>query len=145
MKSTIVLVTLLLLAACQLSPLTAEQVRILEAQALEAEADAEEADEAEAKLAALERAKELREEAARLKAEDYGRQSGYAWELALAALGLGGVSAARTFGKSRAAEQIARLQQRLEDFERGFNQPPPFVGYSGPADPSVTDPPKNAT
>lgn len=128
--------SLLLLTACTLSPYTEEQVRLLELDAGAAEAEAEAAETNEEKLAALERVKALREEIDRLKAEDYGRQSGYVWELALAALGLGGVGAARTFGKSRASVEIARLQQRIEDFERGFSQAPGFP--APPASPGLT-------
>lgn len=135
-KPILWILPLLLLTACTLSPYTEEQVRLLELDAEVAEAEADAADTSEEKLAALERVKELREEIDRLKAEDYGRQSGYVWELALAALGLGGVGAARTFGKSRASEQLARLQQRIEDFERGFNQAPEIP--PAPAAPVLT-------
>ena len=114
---------MLVLAACQLSPLTQEQIAILERQAEEAALDAATAPTDQERLDAMERERELRQEIDRLKAQDLGQQSGYVWELLLASLGLGGLGAARTFGKSRASQELAEMRAKLEAFEKGFNQP----------------------
>ena len=128
---------LLLLAACQTSPHIQERINVLERQAEEAQQRADQAETDEERLEFLEREHELRQEMARLKAEDHGQQSGMAFELILAALGLGGFGAVRTFGKSRASQEVAELRARLEAFERGFNQPafPPMP----PVPPDATD------
>lgn len=127
MKNYILTLPLLLAPACQLTDAAAEQVRLLTIQAEEARAAAEEAETAEEKLLELQREQQIRDSIERVKAEDMGRQTGFAWELALAALGLGGFSAARTrFGKSRASGEIAELRMKLEAFEAGMKQVPPI-------------------
>lgn len=122
----LLLCTFLVAGACQLSPLTQEHVAILESQAEQAAAEADAAVTEGARLAAMNRERELRKEIDELKAEDRGRQTDNVVTIALAALGLGGVGTVRTFGKSRGRGEIARMQARLDAFEKGFNaQYPP--------------------
>ena len=115
----------LLLASCQLSPQVQEQIRILQEQADEAAAAALAAETSEQRLVELEREKSLLVSIERLKAEDYGRQTGFAWELIAASLGLGGFGVARSFGKSRATQELAAMRAKLEAFEAGMKQVPP--------------------
>lgn len=126
MKSLILTLPLLLAGGCQLTEGAAEQVRLLTLQAEEARKAAEEAETAEEKLLELQREQQIRTSIERVKAEDYGRQTGFAWELLAASLGLGGLGVARTFGKSRATQELAQMRAKLEAFEAGMKQVPPI-------------------
>lgn len=117
---------LLLLQACPLTPAAQEEIRQLETVIAQAQQQAAEATTDAERLEAMIVAQEARNRAAEVKAEDYGKQTGLLWELAFASLGLGGLGAARTFGRSRASRELAQMRERLEAFERGMNQVPEY-------------------
>ena len=117
---------LLMLQACPLTPAAQEEIRQLDQIIAEAKEQAAAATTDAERLEAMMLEQQARNRAAEVRAEDYGRQTGLLFELGLAALGLGGFGAARTFGRSRASRELEQMRERLEAFEAGFNQVPEY-------------------
>lgn len=140
MKILLPLLLLLTLAGCENTEYAQSRINSLRERQASLQHIADTTSDPEVRAEALRAIGSLREEESTVRAEDYGRQASFWGEVLLAASGVGGVAGviARKFGKSRASGDVSDLRAKLEAFERGLQQPAPWV-HPGPGELHVTN------